>query len=184
VIVWLNGTFGAGKTTTARELVSLLPESRIFDSECVGIMLRETHLLDSVPVKDFQDWRPWRPLVVETARQVLDYVGGTLVIPQTVLVQRYWSEIHTGLSDAGLIVHHFVLHTDHDTLARRIAADTDEPAAAQWRMDHLDAYDESLSWLSQQAQLIDTTHTPPPAVARAIARRLNVDPVVRGERSP
>jgi hypothetical protein len=176
LIVWLNGTFGAGKTTTARELTSLLPESRIFDAECVGVMLRATHLLDSIPVQDFQDWRPWRPLVVETARQVLDYVGGTLVIPQTVLVQRYWSEIHTGLSDAGLIIHHFVLHTDHDTLARRIAADADAAKpSAEWRLAHLDTYDESLSWLSQQAQLIDTTHTPPPAVARAIARRLNVD---------
>ncbi|MGP3971644.1 AAA family ATPase [Streptomyces sp. 6N223] len=175
MIVWLNGTFGAGKTTTARELTSLLPESRIFDTEYVGYMLR-LPLEGSVPVKDFQDWRPWRPLVVETARQLLNYVRGTLVIPQTVLVQRYWSEIHTGLSDAGLTVHHFVLHTDRDTLARRIEADADEPAAAEWRLAHLDTYDESLSWLSQQGQLIDTTHTPPPAVARTIARRLNVDP--------
>jgi tRNA A37 threonylcarbamoyladenosine biosynthesis protein TsaE len=28
VIIWLNGTFGAGKTTTAAELLTLLPGSR------------------------------------------------------------------------------------------------------------------------------------------------------------
>jgi hypothetical protein len=174
VIVWLNGTFGAGKTTTARELTHLLPESRIFDPEYVGFMLRDCHALDSVPVGDFQDWRPWRPLVVETARHLLDYVGGTLVIPQTVLVQRYWSEIHTGLADACLTVHHFVLHTDRDTLARRIDSDAGHPAT-RWRLDHLTPYEEALPWLSQQAQLIDTTHTRPTEVARTIARRLNVD---------
>ncbi|MFI2280325.1 hypothetical protein [Nocardia beijingensis] len=62
MIVWLNGTFGAGKTTTAAELSALLPGSRIFDTEEVGVMLR--HVLASQPVPDFQDWQPWRGLVV------------------------------------------------------------------------------------------------------------------------
>lgn len=38
-----------------------------------------------LPATDnFRHWPPWRPLVVETARRVLDYTGGTLVIPMTV----------------------------------------------------------------------------------------------------
>lgn len=51
-------------------------------------MLR--HVLATEKVDDFQDWRPWRALVVATAEQVLDYVGGTLVVPQSVLVREYW----------------------------------------------------------------------------------------------
>jgi hypothetical protein len=172
MIVWLNGTFGAGKTTTARELTSLVPESRIFDAEYVGYMLRDCETLGSVPVSDFQDWRPWRPLVVETARHLLDFVGGTLVVPQTVLVQRYWSEIHVGLANAGISVHHFALHTDRDTLTRRI--ESDNPGIRDRRLSHLDDYEEALPWLSQQAQLIDTTHTPPPDVARLIADRVHL----------
>jgi len=39
VIAWLNGSFGAGKTTTARELASLLG-ARTFDTEFVGYLLR------------------------------------------------------------------------------------------------------------------------------------------------
>ncbi len=31
VIIWLNGTFGAGKTTTARQLASRLANARHFD---------------------------------------------------------------------------------------------------------------------------------------------------------
>lgn len=33
MIIWLNGTFGAGKTTTAHELAKLVPGSRLFDPE-------------------------------------------------------------------------------------------------------------------------------------------------------
>ncbi|SEC34411.1 hypothetical protein SAMN04489727_3418 [Amycolatopsis tolypomycina] len=39
MIVWLNGTFGAGKTTTAAELARLLG-ARTFDTEFVGYLLR------------------------------------------------------------------------------------------------------------------------------------------------
>ncbi|NEB65771.1 ATP-binding protein, partial [Streptomyces fulvissimus] len=29
MIIWLNGSYGAGKTTTARELAALLPDARV-----------------------------------------------------------------------------------------------------------------------------------------------------------
>jgi hypothetical protein len=85
----------------------LLPDSRVFDAEKVG----ET-LMDITPwlpgTDNFQHWPPWRQLVVETARGVLDYTGGTLVMPMTVLVERYWREISTGLA-----------HPPHPGTARR-----------------------------------------------------------------
>lgn len=168
MIIWLNGTFGAGKTTTAKELTAFLPGARIFDSEEVGYMLQ--HVLSSVPVEDFQDWRPWRSLVVETAAQVLDYVGGVLVAPQSVLVEQYWAEIRAGLEKAGVPVRHFVLHADQDTLVRRIETDTAENTAEsrQWRLDHLVAYRDALPWLSREAEVIDTTRIPPAQVAQVI----------------
>ena len=36
MIVWINGAFGAGKTTTARELIELIPNSTLFDPEDIG----------------------------------------------------------------------------------------------------------------------------------------------------
>jgi len=59
VIVWLNGTFGAGKTATAAALVPLIPQARLFDPETVGYML-QPNLADH-PVSGFQHWAPWRP---------------------------------------------------------------------------------------------------------------------------
>ncbi|MFD4015579.1 AAA family ATPase [Streptomyces sp. SH5] len=169
MIIWLNGTFGAGKTTTAKEVTSLLPDSRLFDTETVGWMLR--HVLGA-PEKDFQDFPPWRGLAVETARQVLDHVGGTLVVPQTVLVEAYWQEIRDGLAKAGVPVHHFLLHTDRDTLVERIETDTkpDSAGAEQWRLDHLTDYERALPWLRREARVVDTTGVVPAEVAATVLR--------------
>lgn len=169
MIIWLNGTFGAGKTTTSKEVVSLLPGSRLFDAEKVGEML--CHMLGA-PERDFQDFPPWRGLVVETARQVLDHVGGTLVVTQTVLVEAYWRELHEGLTRAGVPVHHFLLHTDRDTLVERIETDIkpEGAGARQWRLDHLDDYERALPWLRREARVVDTTGVPPAEVAATVLR--------------
>jgi len=167
MILWLNGTFGAGKTTTAKELTSRLPESRLFDAEQVGYML--WHVLGREE-RDFQDLPPWRGLVVETARQVLDHVGGTLVVTQTVLNEKYWREIRTGLAEAGIPVRHYLLHTDRDALVHRIETDTapESVGARQWRLDHLADYDRALLWLREEAETIDTTGIPPSRVAELV----------------
>lgn len=75
VIVWLNGTHGAGQTTTGALVQQLIPQSRVFDAEKVGETLMD--ISPGLPRTDnFQHWPPWRAVVVETAYRVLDYVGG------------------------------------------------------------------------------------------------------------
>jgi deoxyadenosine/deoxycytidine kinase len=39
VIIWLNGGFGAGKTTLAEELHRRLPDAVVYNPEDVGLML-------------------------------------------------------------------------------------------------------------------------------------------------
>lgn len=167
MIVWLNGTFGAGKTTTARLLVAALPQARAFDTEHVGFMLR--HVLTE-PVADFQDNPPWRTLSVRTAVEVLNHVGGTLVIPQTLLNQAYAREIFDGFAAEGVKVHHFVLHVEREELIRRITEDREEAGARQWRLDHLDRYEQALPWLAATATIVDTTAlTPADVTARILS---------------
>jgi hypothetical protein len=85
MIVWLNGTHGAGKTTTSALVQQLIPDSRVFDAEKVGETLMD--ITPGLPATDnFQHWPPWRQLVVETARRVLGYTGGTVVMPMTVVL--------------------------------------------------------------------------------------------------
>ncbi len=42
MIVWINGPFGIGKTSVVRELVGLIPESRVHDPERLGWLLKRT----------------------------------------------------------------------------------------------------------------------------------------------
>ena len=173
MIVWLNGTHGAGKTTTGPLVQRLIVNSRVFDAEKVG----ET-LMDITPglpaTNNFQHWPPWRELVVETARSVLDYTGGTLVMPMTVLVEEYWREISAGLARHAIPVRHFVLHADQDTLRDRIQGDT-VVGPSSFRLEYLEAYAEAArTWLHREAELIDTTHLTPGQAAMQIAEAVGV----------
>jgi hypothetical protein len=85
VIIWLNGTFGAGKTTTAGLLRERLDGSRIFDPEHVGSMLAGN--LRDLSFDDFQDLPPWRALVPPVLHEVQRFTGATVIAPQSVLVE-------------------------------------------------------------------------------------------------
>lgn len=172
MIIWLNGTHGVGKSTTSRLVQELLDDSRIFDAEKVGETLMD--VTPGLPATDnFQHWDPWRPLVVETARRLLDYVGGTLIIPMTVLTEQYWKEIHDGLSQCGIDVRHFVLHVDEDELRHRIDNDLDMGPSA-FRHRYVEPYFEAAdTWLHTQGTVVDATHASPAAVARSIVEQVS-----------
>ncbi|MFG2678767.1 ATP-binding protein [Streptomyces sp. NPDC048392] len=169
MIVWLNGTHGAGKSTAGALVQRLIPDSRVSDAEKVGEALMD--IRPGLPGTDnFQHWPPWRPLVVEAARRVLDYTGGTLVMPMTVLVEEYWREIGTGLAEHGIPLRHFVLHADQDTLRRRIAEDTVVGPDSPFRLRHLEPYAEATrTWLHAEAEVVDTTQLTPAQTALRIA---------------
>lgn len=168
MIVWLNGTHGVGKTTTSRLVQERLPDARVLDAEKVGETLMDVS--PSLPwTGNFQDWDPWRPLVVETARRVLDYAGGILVMPMTVLVEPYWREISGGLADHGIPVRHFVLHSDPQTLRHRILHD-EVVGPSTFRLEYVDRYaDAARRWLHAEAEVVDTTTIGPAAAADRIA---------------
>jgi hypothetical protein len=168
VIVWLNGTHGAGKTTTSTLVQQPIPDSRVFDAEKVGETLMDVR--PGLPETDnFQNWPPWRPLVVETARRILDYTGGTLVMPMTVMVEQYWREISEGLALHAIPVRHFVLHADQGVLRRRIEGDT-VLGPSSFRLSYLDPYADAFrDWLHDEAEVIDTTDLTPAQAVLQIA---------------
>jgi hypothetical protein len=170
VIVWLNGTHGVGKTTTSALVQQLIPDSRVFDAEKVGVTLMD--ISPGLPSTDnFQHWPPWRPLVVETTYRVLDYTGGTLVVPMTVLVEQYWREISEGLAEHAIPVRHFVLHADQATLRKRIEGDTVTGPNSLFRLAYLEDYAEAArTWLHAEAEVVDTTHLTPAQAALQVAK--------------
>ena len=91
MILWLNGPFGGGKTSTAEALTAARPEWRVFDPDLVGYFLRAA-LPDLADLDDFQDWPAWRPLVAASLNEVAIQTGQQLIAPQSVL-----NEDHFGL---------------------------------------------------------------------------------------
>ncbi|MET8901687.1 MULTISPECIES: NUDIX domain-containing protein [unclassified Streptomyces] len=175
-VVWINGAFGAGKTTTARELIELIPNSTLFDPEIVGGAL--AHLLPPkrlAEVGDFQDLPIWRRLVIDTAAAMLAELGGTLVVPMTLLRQEYRDEIFGGLAARRIEVRHVLLAPAETILRERIerrgtpeGPPDGEIRVRQWSYDNIEPYRSALaSWLTADAHPVDTgALTPYEAAAR------------------
>ncbi|MGW5097191.1 NUDIX hydrolase [Streptomyces nodosus] len=184
VIIWINGAFGAGKTTTARELIELIPNSTLFDPEVVGGAL--PHLLPPkclAEVGDFQDLPIWRRLVIDTAAAMLAELGGVLVVPTTLLRQDYRDEIFGGLAARRIPVRHVLLAPAETILRERIAGrevPSDLPdgeiRVRQWAFDHIEPYRAALaSWLTADAYPLDTGDLTPHEAALRIAEAVRTD---------
>ncbi|MDQ0814846.1 8-oxo-dGTP pyrophosphatase MutT (NUDIX family) [Streptomyces sp. B3I7] len=178
MIVWVNGAFGAGKTTTARELIDLIPNSTLFDPEVIGGAL--THLLPPkhlAEVGDFQDLPIWRRLVVDTAAAMLAELGGVLVVPMTLLRQEYRDEIFGSLASRRIPVRHVLLAPAETILRERIAGREIPPDLPdgdmrfrQWALDHIEPYRAALAaWLTADAHALDTSFLTPREAALRIA---------------
>lgn len=177
MILWINGAFGAGKTTTARELIELIPNSTLFDPEVVGGTL--TQLLPAkhlAEVGDFQDLPIWRRLVVDTAAALLAELGGVLVVPMTLLRQEYRDEIFGGLAARRIPVRHVLLAPAETILRERIAGREVPPELSdgemrvrQWSYDHIEPYRAALAWLTADAHPVDTSALSPYDTALRVA---------------
>ncbi|MFE3551836.1 NUDIX domain-containing protein [Streptomyces kronopolitis] len=177
MIVWLNGTFGAGKTTAAQELLDLLPGSTLYDPELLGSGLRLM-----LPAKrfegisDYQDLPAWRRMVVDTAAALLTEVPGPLITPMTLLRQEYRDEIFGALAARRIPVRHVLVHAEETILRERIAerekASEDARAAAstrRWSLAHLGPYADALPWLRGDAHVVDTGRLTPRQTAEQVA---------------
>lgn len=179
MIVWINGAFSAGKTTTARELIDLIPNSTLYDPEAIGGALRS--LLPQkrlAEVTDHQDLPIWRRLVVDTMAALLAEVGGVLVVPMTLLRQEYRDEIFGGLAARRIPVRHVLLRPEETILRARTAA-CEEPGrpdreqrVGQGAYDHIEHYRSALGWLTADAHAVDSSYLTPRETAEAVAEAI------------
>ena len=123
MIIWINGGFGAGKTTLAEELHRRLPEAIVYDPEDVGVMLWKW----TPPDGDFQHLASWRELVVATALSLRRHHADTLIVPMSLIRDAYRDEILGGLEDAGEKVLHVFLEVDAEALRERLNARDPRP---------------------------------------------------------
>jgi hypothetical protein len=166
VIVFLNGPFGIGKSTTARLLVRRLPNARLYDPEPVGAALR-TVIRPFKPVPDYQDLLLWRLLVPQAARLLLLTGRDPLVMPMTVWRRDYHARITCALRRIDADLRCIQLTASEETLRRRILSRSNSKGGHAWCLAHLPS---GLAMAHDPAfgLPIPTDGAPPSAVVDAI----------------
>jgi hypothetical protein len=172
VVCWLNGSFGAGKTTVSEHLVMRWPEALVFDAELPGFMLRE---IVPSPPEDFQDLRVWRRSAVDTAAMLLAEYQRPLLVPMTVVNMGYLREIFDGLGAAGANVRHFFLDVPPQTLRRRIQEQVIWPddvvrdaEVRRWRLEQVERCARAAEVLPEDAVVLDGERSPTELAERVL----------------
>lgn len=137
VIVFLNGAFGVGKTSTARALHEALPESLIFDPESVGAMLRDTLKERTDWPGDYQSLPAWGRIVVAIVRELRRDYEQPLIVPMTVWRLDVWRRLRDGFQEADFELRAFRLTASEETLRVRILGRPDEEGPHGWCLRHM-----------------------------------------------
>jgi hypothetical protein len=119
MIIWINGTFGAGKTTTAYELQTRVENAFVFDPERFGFVLMK-NVPREIAKNDFQDYPIWRETNYSLLKQVTESYKGIVIVPMTLTNEEYFKEIIGRLREDGTIVKHFALTASKETIAKRL----------------------------------------------------------------
>ncbi|MFO5557426.1 AAA family ATPase [Klebsiella pneumoniae] len=125
MIIWINGPFGAGKTTLAERLRDRRPKSLIFDPEEIGFVVKET-----VPIPasgDYQDLPLWRGLTIAAVSEIRRNYSQDIIIPMTLVHPDYLTEILDGLRQIDDQLLHIFLMLNEDLLRHRISNQTMHP---------------------------------------------------------
>lgn len=138
MIVWLNGPFGAGKTTLAEKLRERRPDLILFDPEVIGFIVKTT--VPPATSGDYQDLPLWRGLTLAALAEIRKHCHQDIVVPMTVVRPDYLDELLEGARAIDKQVIHVFLTPDEQILRERIERqrmhrDPDRDAEIrQWRL--------------------------------------------------
>lgn len=119
MIIWINGTFGSGKTTTAYELQKRIRNSYVYDPERFGYVFM-ANVPKEISKADFQDYPLWRQANYSLLKQVADEYEGIIIVPMTLSNEQYFEEIVGKLKENGVEVKHYTLFASKITIQKRL----------------------------------------------------------------
>ncbi|WEK56006.1 MAG: AAA family ATPase [Candidatus Cohnella colombiensis] len=175
MILMINGAFGAGKTTAANHLSSLIPNSMIFDPEEIGYMLRkivpEGLRYEHEQTDDFQDMELWKALTVKTAIEVKRQYNRHLIVPMTLYKIHNFEYIYNGFRSLDEEVYHYCLIASEATIRQRLHTRGDTPEG--WTYQQIDKCANALRDNRFQEH-IDTDQLDSEQVIEQILNRIGV----------
>ena len=120
MVIWINGCFGVGKTTTAKLLEQKIGNARIYDPEIFGSLLWAFFPKSVKETGDFQDLILWRRFTYTVIRFLSGCCRGHILVPMTLVNPQYYDEIIGALRRDGVIVRHFILTASKEDILSRL----------------------------------------------------------------
>lgn len=119
MIIWINGAFGSGKSSVAKQLNERIENSFVFDPEEAGFYLRD-NLPKEMVTSDFQNITLWRQINYKVLFELSKHYSGTVIVPMTLVEPVYFDEIIGKLREEKVNLMHFYLKASHETLTERL----------------------------------------------------------------
>ena len=132
MILLLNGAFGIGKTTVARELVRRIPDALLFDPELIGLALQRSARAVGRTVDDFQDLRAWRRLTIVSLR-IARLRWTSIIVPMALSNPDYLAELRAGIAQFEPRLLHVCLVAPVAVVHARLAARGADRERDEWQ---------------------------------------------------
>jgi adenylylsulfate kinase-like enzyme len=120
-IIWINGAFGSGKTTTAFEINRRLENSFVYDPENMGYFFRRNMPKEILAKDDFQNETLWRQFNYEIIKNIALKYNGIIIIPMTIYNVQYYREIIERLIEQNIVIEHYILGATKKTIIKRLS---------------------------------------------------------------
>jgi broad-specificity NMP kinase len=123
MVVFINGSFGVGKTTVAKLLRGAFPGSAVYDPEWAGLVLMRLPKwlgLKGAGTDDFQDIELWRKLTVAGVKLFRLLSNRKVIVPMTFSRQVYLDEVVAGVRRYDRETRLFCLKATLPTVKKRL----------------------------------------------------------------
>lgn len=178
MIIWVNGSFGSGKTTLSKILLEKIPNSILFDPEEIGGLIHR--IVPNSKSKDFQDFKMWREIVVQYLNGLHNEFKLPMIVPMTLVNLNYIDEIFSSLYELDVDFKHFYLDIDEDILRSRInaqiihASDSEKDQwIRDWRLERVSKCLEAKKFMPNETYFLDSGKMNPGELADTVLEIIN-----------
>jgi adenylate kinase family enzyme len=128
-MIWINGPFGVGKTTVAKELQKLIPGSVIFDPEKLGYVLQRL-----TRCEDFRELAIWEWITLRMTHAI-SRSGREIIVPMSIASIEQMKRVREYLWKDSRDAEVIQLVASRQTILDRILQ---RDHATEWGIRHLD----------------------------------------------
>ncbi|GAA2119279.1 tunicamycin resistance ATP-binding TmrB [Kitasatospora saccharophila] len=177
MILFVNGPFGVGKTTTVGLIAQRRPDALVINPEDIGHTLWK-QLPADLRREEFELEPLWPPLTRHMLDQAAQHYDRPIVVPMTIARPPVFEQIVHPLRDAGHRVHHFTLLAPAATIRARLRERGEGPdkwGPLSWEGNQVERCLEALR-RPEFADHLDTEHRPAADIADEILTRTGLLP--------